>query len=73
MNIVTQADFQEWKSNPVTVAFMNAAQFRIDECKDILSYSAGIDFQQDRMLVGMIQAYREMQDFRVDSEEEVAE
>jgi len=71
VNTITRADFIEWKANPVTRAFMDAAQFRIDECKDILSYSAGTDYMQDRLLVGMIQSYREMQDFRVDEDEEI--
>jgi hypothetical protein len=66
---ITKSDFQDWQNNPVTKAFYSAAQFRIDECKDILSYSAGADYMQDRVLVGMIQAYREVQEFRVEEEE----
>lgn len=64
--MINQSDFNEWKTQPVTRAFFLAAQERIDECKDILSYSAGTDQAQDRLLVGLITAYREMQDFRVE-------
>ncbi len=64
--MINQSDFNEWKTQPVTRAFFLAAQERIDECKDILSYSAGTDALQDNMLVGLIRAYREMQDFRVE-------
>ena len=69
MSNITKADFTDWKNHPVTQAFFDAAQFRIDECKDILSFTAGQDYMQDRLLVGMIQAYREVQDFRVEDDE----
>lgn len=64
--MINQSDFNEWKVQPVTRAFFLAAQERIDECKDLLSYSAGTDQAQDRLLVGLITAYREMQEFRVE-------
>lgn len=64
--MINQQDFNEWRSQPVTRAFFLAAQERIDECKDILSFSAGTDQAQDRLLVGLITAYREMQEFRVE-------
>ncbi len=73
MSIISKSDFQDWKSNPVTKAFYEAAQCRIDECKDLLSYSAGADSLQDRLLVGMVTAYREMQEFRVEDLQEVEE
>jgi len=68
--MITQADFKEWKAHSVTRAFFQAAQERIEECKDLLSYSAGSDPMQDRTLVGMVTAYREMQEFRVEQEED---
>lgn len=64
--MINQSDFNEWKVQPVTRAFFLAAQERIDECKDLLSYSAGTDQAQDRLLVGLITAYREMMEFRVE-------
>lgn len=69
MDLITKSEWQEWKSNKVTKAFMDAAQQRIQECSEILSYSAGNDPIGDRLLVGMCQAYREMQDFYVETEE----
>lgn len=66
MALVTKADFLDWKSHPVTKAFFEASQVRIEECKDLLSYSAGNDALYDKVLVGVIHAYREMQEFRVD-------
>lgn len=66
---ISKSEFNDWKSNSVTKAFFEAAQLRIEECKDVLSVSAGNDSLQDRLLVGMIHAYREMQDFRVEEDE----
>ncbi len=66
MAIVSQSEFIDWKINPVTQAFFEAANERIEESKELLSVSAGLDTNQDRFLVGMIQAYRELQDFRIE-------
>ena len=66
MALITRSEWQDWKAHPVTKAFYGAALERIDEAKDALSYSAGVDLIQDRLLVGLIQAYREMIDFRVE-------
>lgn len=63
---ITQADFKDWKSNKVTKAFLHAAQERAEDCKEMLATSAGIDILQDRFYVGMIHAYREMQEFRME-------
>ena len=66
MALITRSEWQDWKAHPVTKAFYEASLERIDEAKDALSYSAGVDTLQDRLLVGLIQAYREMIDFRVE-------
>ena len=47
---ITQADFNDWKSNKVTKAFLHAAQERAEDCKEILATSAGLDILQDRFL-----------------------
>lgn len=71
MNVISPSDFTNWKQDPVTKAFMQAAEERIAECKDVLSVTSGLDSLQDRLLVGMITAYREMKEFRVDDMMEV--
>lgn len=63
---ITPSDFLDWKSNKVTKAFFNAAEERVNDCKEILSIQAGADSAYDRFLVGMIQAYKEMQQFHVE-------
>lgn len=66
MTVITVSDFSDWRSNPVTKAFYEACNIRVEDAKDQLSISAGLDPVQDNLLRGLILAYREMQDFRVD-------
>lgn len=69
MSNLSQSDFKDWRSNKVTQAFFQAARERIEEAKDLLSYSAGSDSIADRELVGLIRAYRELQEFRLEDTE----
>ncbi len=73
MTVISKSDFDNWKLDPVTKAFFQAAQERIEEAKDVLSVEAGLNPIQDNTLRGLIQAYREIQDFRVEDIEEVQE
>ena len=73
MTVISKSDFDNWKSDPVTKAFFQAAQERVEEAKDVLSVEAGLNPVQDNTLRGLIQAYREIQDFRVEDIEEVQE
>jgi len=68
--MVSKSDFDNWKLDPVTKAYFSAVQDRIDEAREILSYSAGTDSLYDKHLVGMIQAFREMLDIKVTEEED---
>lgn len=63
---ISLSDFELWKSDPVTKAFYAAAQDRVEQAKEVLSVQAGEDPKQDNLLRGLIMAYREMQDFRVE-------
>lgn len=66
MTVITASDFLDWKSNPVTKAFIFACNERVEDAKNQLARSAGFDPAQDSFLRGFIHAYQEMQDFRVD-------
>lgn len=66
MTVISASDFLDWKSNPVTKAFFEACNIRIEDAKDELAISAGVNSVQDNLLRGIIYAYREMQDFRID-------
>ena len=37
MTVISKSDFDNWKSDPVTKAFFQAAQERVEEAKDVLS------------------------------------
>lgn len=66
MAAISKDDFIKWKADPVTKAFFQAAQERVEDAKDVLAASAGNDSGYDRQLVGLIQAYREMQQFHIE-------
>lgn len=66
MSVVTVSDFIDWKANSVTKAFFEACRYRIEDAKDVLASSAGINSAEDNVLRGFIRAYQEMQDFRID-------
>lgn len=66
MSIVTKQEWVDWKSNPVTKAFMLAMVERVKDAKDILSVSAGLDPVSDNFYRGFIAAYTEAQDFHID-------
>lgn len=66
---MTKQDWLDWRQNPVTDAFYEACVSRIEEGKEILSTSAGVNQDQDNFMRGFIQAYREMLDFRVEEDE----
>jgi hypothetical protein len=70
MNPVSQSDFNDWRSNAVTKAFMSAASERIIDAMYNLSNTAGIDSGQDSFMRGFIAAYRELESFRIDDLQE---
>lgn len=63
---MTMDDWQQWKASPVTKAFFEAAQYRVEDAKDILGASAGLDQASDNFYRGFIAAYLEMKDFRIE-------
>lgn len=72
MSIITKEDFKDWKLNDVTRAFFQACTQRVEDCKDILAGSAGMEPDTDNFYRGFIAAYNEMRGFRVeDIEDEV--
>ena len=71
MQIPNRSDFDNWRSDPVTRAFFAAARERVEDAKELLSIEAGLNPNQDNLLRGLIQAYREMQDFRIEDIQDV--
>lgn len=67
---IKASEFYDWKKSAVTKAFMFAADERITDAMNVLSTTAGLNPVEDNYMRGFIQAYREMQDFRIDDLEE---
>ena len=63
---ITKTEWSDWKQDNITRAFFSAADQRIEDAKDILSVTAGMDVEENNWYRGFIAAYREMQEFRVD-------
>ena len=66
MERIKANEFYEWRKNPVTLAFMYAAKERIEDGMNVLSTTAGLNPIEDNYMRGFIQAYRELEDFRID-------
>ncbi len=70
MTEITKSEFQEWKDHFITKAYFTAVIERIEEAKEVLASSAGVDNTQDNFIRGMIHAFREVAQFRVEDPEE---
>jgi hypothetical protein len=66
---ISKSDFNDWLSNSVTKAYFSAITERIEEAKDVLAESAGLDGIQDNFYRGFIYAYRELKTFKLEDVE----
>lgn len=73
MQQISQSDFDNWRSDPVTKAFYIAISERIEDAKEVLATQAGLDLNEDNFLRGFIRAYRETLMFRIDDLQEAVE
>lgn len=67
--MISKSDYINWKSDPVTRAFFEATRERVEEAKEMLAVSAGIDPTLDNFYRGFIKAYREIEEFTVEGTE----
>jgi hypothetical protein len=70
MSGITPSEFEEWQNHFITKEFMSAILTRIEDAKEILSYSAGKDQLEDSFMRGFIHAFREALEFKVENQEE---
>jgi hypothetical protein len=68
MSVISPSEFEEWQNHFITKEFYEAVIARVEEAKDILSSTAGMDPDQDNFYRGFIHAHREVLSFRVDEE-----
>ena len=73
MQQVSQSDYIEWRSNPVTKAFYAAIVDYIEQVKENLSVTAGFDSNEDNFKRGTIAAMRDVIQFRIDDLQEAAD
>ena len=66
MSVVSTEDFVNWKTDPVTQAFFQSVHFRIEDAKESLSTSAGLDSDSDNWFRGFIAGQRDVLDVRVE-------
>ena len=66
MGHIRASEFLDWKKNDVTKAFMQAAKERIEDGVNVLATTVGINSNDDNYMRGFIQAYRQLEDFRID-------
>lgn len=66
MHLVTVSEFEDWKSNPVTKAFFTATEIRVQDAKNVLATTAGLNSADDNYYRGFIAAYSEIPYFRIE-------
>lgn len=67
---IAKTEFEEWQNHFITKAYYSAVLERIEELKEVLATSAGVDAAQDNLVRGMIRAFREVVQFSVEQDEE---
>lgn len=65
--VISKNDYANWKADNVTKAFFTACEQRVEDAKEVLANQAGEDSTRDNFFRGLIFAYREIGDFRIDS------
>lgn len=73
MPAISKLDFQQWKSSPVTEAFLSACQDQLKSANDSLIQRAGLDSNDDNFYRGYIRAYLEVMDLTLEDVVEESE
>ena len=60
MSVISTTDFYNWKSDPVTTMVMITVNERIEQAKNLLAGSAGLDPNNDNYLRGYIAACNDL-------------
>ena len=67
---ISKEDWSDWKQLDITKAFYAACRERVEDAKDILGGTAGLDSDTDNFYRGFIAAYVEMREFKVEDMED---
>jgi hypothetical protein len=60
---MTQSEFDQWKHHFITKEFFQLCKERIEDVKDLLAGSAGLDQTEDNFRRGYITAINDILDF----------
>lgn len=71
MSNITKEEWQDWKQDNVTRAFMEVCSIRVEDAKEILGATAGLDSDTDNFYRGFIAAYQEIKGVRVEDLDDV--
>jgi hypothetical protein len=69
--MISKDDYILWKNDPLTQAWFEACQQRIEDGKETLAGVAGLDPIYDSYVRGIIKGYSEMMNFTVEDFDEV--
>lgn len=72
MSIPTRSDFDNWRQDSVTKAFYLAIAEQIGQVKETLSYTAGLNANDDNYHRGYIRAMHDVLEFRIEDLQETA-
>ncbi len=65
MSVMTQSEFDAWKHHFITKEFFLLVQTRIEDVKDLLAGSAGLDQNEDNFRRGYVTGMNDILDFYV--------
>ena len=69
--MISYDDYVLWKNDPMTIAWFEACQLRVEEAKEQIVGTNAEDVAFGAYLRGMVAAYREMTTFTVEEMNEV--
>jgi hypothetical protein len=70
MSVISTSDFNNWKQDSVTEAFMQVVYERMEDCKNHLSVTAGLDSIEDNKTRGYLLALRDILQLSFDDVQE---
>ena len=70
MSLISKSDFDVWSGDPVTKAYKLAIVEAIQQIKEALAQSAGLDQNEDNFRRGYVCAMMDVLDFKIDDLQE---
>ena len=68
--MIAKEEYSDWKMHPVTKQLYEDMSLRINEFRDMLETSAGLDSIEDSTIRGVLAGFREVLEWKPESLEE---